>query len=98
MKLHRHSGLSERPIVNLCWFKLDLPTLILVSKVLPLEKCLYLGGLSSCLELNFKLNSFWEGIPSLPVDGKNELLNISPLYLNGMYPVVGNGHNMNFSN
>jgi hypothetical protein len=39
--------MSERPIVNLCSFKLDLPTFILVSKVLvsldPLDKCLYLG-------------------------------------------------------
>ena len=66
LKLHRHSGVSERPIVNLCWpivnlcwLKIDLPTLIFVSKVLPsldpLEKCLYLGGFSSCLVHN--LNS-----------------------------------------
>ena len=43
-----HSGLSTWPIVNLCWFKSDLPTRIWVKSLFvnlfPREKCLYLGG------------------------------------------------------
>jgi hypothetical protein len=43
---------------NLCWLKSDLPTLVLVKRVLlnlyPQEKCLKRGGLNSVLVKVFK--------------------------------------------
>ena len=57
LKWHKHSGLSARPIINLCWFKSDLPTLIFVKRVFvnlfPLEKCVYRAGLN-CKFVNGK--------------------------------------------
>ena len=35
LKWQIHSGLSTSPIVNLCWFRSDRPTLILVKRVFP---------------------------------------------------------------
>ena len=59
--------LSRRPLVNLCWLRSDLPTLIFLSKnlpfLLPIEKCLYLGCSLSLLKysLYFYTEHFLEG-------------------------------------
>ena len=83
-------------MVNLCCFRPDLPTLILVRRVFPnfepLEKCLYLFGLIFSLidNLNSKSSLCWISFGSefqsfivlLKKDFSNELL----LYLCGIYP------------
>ena len=94
LKWHKHSGLSARPILNLCWFKSDLPTLILVKRVFvnlfPLAKYLYLGGLNSLFVNSLKSYTFlhctcfgkefhWQ-----TVWGKKEFLNLKPRFLKGI--------------
>ena len=94
LKWHKHSGLSAWPIVNLCWFNIDLPTLILVNKVfpsfVPLEKCLYIAGFISFFIsiLNSSRDLTWvcfgTEFHNLVVFGKNDSLNLSPLWGKGV--------------
>ena len=55
---------TAKPIVNLCWLRSDLPTLVLVKRVLlnlfPQEKCLKRGGLNSVLVKVPESRSVWK--------------------------------------